>query len=133
MRTETQNATEGSRYQVATRVPERFCDVRVVHAYARSCALLKRVWVMQSILRITRTKTMYEAALQGEFMNTTDDDVWLTADEVQQRYKLKTRAAVQQWAREGKFPKPVRLRWKVSRWRLSDIRAWENSRAAKTS
>lgn len=63
-------------------------------------------------------------------MNNTPDDTWLSVEDIRRRYKLKRSATVQQWVREGKFPPPVKLMWKVSRWRLSDIRAWEEGKAA---
>ncbi len=34
------------------------------------------------------------------------------------------------WAQEGKFPKPVKLTAGCSRWKLSEVEAWEAARAA---
>jgi prophage regulatory protein len=36
-------------------------------------------------------------------------------------YKMKT---------EGRFPEPIKVGYRAVRWRLSDIRAWQNTRAA---
>ena len=32
------------------------------------------------------------------------------------------------WAREGTFPKPVKLTPGVTRWRVADVEAWEAER-----
>lgn len=32
------------------------------------------------------------------------------------------------WAREGKFPKPVKLTTGCTRWRVADLEAWEAER-----
>lgn len=34
------------------------------------------------------------------------------------------------WVQEGKFPKPIKLSVGVTRWKLSDIEAWEIEQGA---
>ena len=41
-----------------------------------------------------------------------------------ERYEI-TRATVWRWVREGKFPKPIKLGANCTRWKSSDVDAWE--------
>lgn len=43
-----------------------------------------------------------------------------------QRYGVH-RTTIWRWAREGKFPKPVKLPSGTARWRASDIVKWEDA------
>lgn len=43
------------------------------------------------------------------------------------RYEV-SRATPWRWAKQGKFPQPVKLSPGCTRWRLSDVEAWEASR-----
>jgi prophage regulatory protein len=46
-----------------------------------------------------------------------------------ERYKV-ARATVWRWVREGKFPSPVKLGSNCTRWKISDVEAWEAKREA---
>ncbi|NKY57221.1 helix-turn-helix transcriptional regulator [Nocardia flavorosea] len=52
-------------------------------------------------------------------------DCWLTRQELADRLKVPV-ATVSQWATRGKGPRFARI-GKYSRYRLSDVVAWENS------
>lgn len=43
-----------------------------------------------------------------------------------------SRVTVWRWAAQGKFPRPVKLATRCTRWRLSDILEWERGRRAAT-
>ncbi len=42
-----------------------------------------------------------------------------------------SRATVWRWVKENKFPKPIKLSPGSTRWKLSDIEAWEAKREAQ--
>jgi|TARA_B100000959_G_scaffold52017_2_gene54087 prophage regulatory protein len=44
--------------------------------------------------------------------------------QIAQRFKV-SRATIWRWAKEGHFPKPIRLSPGCTRWKLSDIEEWE--------
>lgn len=52
------------------------------------------------------------------------EDVWLTRPELAKREKLSV-ATLAQWASQGKGPRYARF-GRYSRYRLSDVIAWEN-------
>lgn len=41
-----------------------------------------------------------------------------------------SRQTIWRWVREGHFPAPVRLGPSCTRWKLSDVKAWEASKGA---
>ena len=53
-------------------------------------------------------------------------EVYLTVEELAQRYNVST-DTIYRWKRDGDFPKAVKLSRGTTRWRLSDIEAWENT------
>ncbi len=53
--------------------------------------------------------------------------LYLTDRQVAERYGV-SRTTIWLWKRKGDFPKAVRLSAGMTRWRLSDIEAWEASR-----
>lgn len=57
---------------------------------------------------------------------------YLTDKQVAARFGI-TRECVWKWARDGVFPKPVRLTPGCTRWRLADISEWEAARAAAST
>ena len=54
-------------------------------------------------------------------------DTYLSDTQLAARYNVH-RATPWRWAQMGKFPKPVSLTPGCTRWKLSDIEAWEASR-----
>lgn len=52
------------------------------------------------------------------------DEQFLTVKEVCQRLSI-GKSTVWAWSMENKFPKPVRLSTRCTRWRLSEIVLWE--------
>jgi prophage regulatory protein len=40
------------------------------------------------------------------------------------------RSTIYKLKMEGRFPEPIKVGYRAVRWRLSDIRAWQNTRAA---
>ena len=60
------------------------------------------------------------------------EETFLTADQIMQRYRI-ARATVWRWVRENfDFPEPVKLSSGTSRWRLSDLVAFDRSRTKGT-
>ncbi len=55
-------------------------------------------------------------------------DTFLSDSQLAGRYGVH-RATLWRWAQTGKFPKPVRLSPGCTRWKLSEIEAWEAARA----
>lgn len=53
--------------------------------------------------------------------------MYLTDREVACRFGV-SRQTIWQWVREGAFPSPLRLTAGCTRWRVSDIEAWEEER-----
>jgi len=53
--------------------------------------------------------------------------MYLSDKQVAQRYGV-SRISIWRWHREGDFPQPVSLSPGCTRWKLSDIEAWEKSR-----
>ncbi|WP_087718630.1 helix-turn-helix transcriptional regulator [Salinicola salarius] len=53
--------------------------------------------------------------------------VFLTARQVSQRESVSV-GTIWRWAREDKFPTPVKLGDNCTRWRLADLEAWEAER-----
>jgi len=56
-------------------------------------------------------------------------NLYLKDTELAVRYKVK-RQSVWRWVHSDGFPAPVKLSPGCSRWRLSDVEAWEQERAA---
>lgn len=52
------------------------------------------------------------------------EEVYLTDRQLAKRYGT-SRELPWRWASQGKFPKPVKLSERTTRWKLSDIIAWE--------
>ncbi len=61
--------------------------------------------------------------------NTAKLTAFLTVGEVAARYR-KSKSSIWHWASEGRlgFPRPVVLAPRTTRWKLSDLIAWEESR-----
>lgn len=70
-----------------------------------------------------RQKTTY-----AQKTNTEDAQIFLTDREVAVRYSV-SRLTPWRWSAKGNFPKPVKLSEACTRWRLSDLEAWEADRA----
>lgn len=49
---------------------------------------------------------------------------FLRVSEVAARYGI-SRSTVWRWLKKGKIPKPIKLGEDSTRWRLSDLEAWE--------
>jgi len=59
--------------------------------------------------------------------NITSDDRLLRLSEVEQIVKLK-KPTIYRLAREGKFPKPLKIGDRASRWSYNDIQKWIEER-----
>lgn len=59
-------------------------------------------------------------------MNTTNH--YLSDLDLAARYAV-SRVTIWRWAQRGHFPRPVRLGPNCTRWRSSDVEAWEAERA----
>jgi predicted DNA-binding transcriptional regulator AlpA len=58
------------------------------------------------------------------------DDTTYTSDrELAARYGV-SRPTIWRWAADGRFPKPISLQPGTTRWRMSDVIAWEHSRTS---
>lgn len=57
-------------------------------------------------------------------MNATSASLYLSVEEVSIRFGV-SKDTIWRWRRGGEFPPPVKLGGRTSRWRLSDIEAWE--------
>jgi predicted DNA-binding transcriptional regulator AlpA len=57
----------------------------------------------------------------------TNPAVFLTARQVSERESISV-PTIWRWARENKFPSPVKLGDNCTRWRLADLEAWEAER-----
>ncbi|WP_423208690.1 helix-turn-helix transcriptional regulator [Paracoccus yeei] len=51
--------------------------------------------------------------------------VFLSDQQVAERYGLKSREAIWKWVKRNQFPKPIKLSPGCTRWRLNDIENWE--------
>ncbi|WP_252094083.1 helix-turn-helix transcriptional regulator [Rhizobium skierniewicense] len=54
-------------------------------------------------------------------------DSYLTLKEVTTNIKVAT-STLYRWIADGKVPKPVRLGENCVRWRVADVKAWQESR-----
>ncbi|WP_183330536.1 helix-turn-helix transcriptional regulator [Halomonas campaniensis] len=54
-------------------------------------------------------------------------ETYLTVQQVADRYATST-SSIWRWVRRGQFPRPVKLSPGCTRWRASDVEAWEESR-----
>jgi len=54
---------------------------------------------------------------------------YLTDRQIAERYGV-SRCTPWRWAKSGDFPKPVQLSAGCTRWRASDVRAWEEKNRA---
>ena len=52
------------------------------------------------------------------------DEIYLSDRQVARRYET-SRALPWRWAAQGNFPKPIKLSERITRWKLSDLVAWE--------
>ncbi|MEX0603838.1 MAG: helix-turn-helix domain-containing protein [Marinobacter sp.] len=52
---------------------------------------------------------------------------YLSDKHISERYEV-SRQTVWRWVREGKFPAPLKLGPNCTRWKLSDVEAWEASK-----
>lgn len=59
-------------------------------------------------------------------MNTTQTqgEAFLSVKKVEKRYGISD-STLYQWSKNGMFPKPYKLGPKLSRWKLSELEAWE--------
>lgn len=57
-------------------------------------------------------------------------DTYLSDTQLAARYNVH-RATLWRWAQTGQFPRPVSLTPGCTRWKLSEIEAWEAARARK--
>ncbi len=57
----------------------------------------------------------------------TSETLYLSVEQVADRFGVST-DSVWRWKRAGNFPQAVKLSGRTTRWRLSDIEAWEASR-----
>ena len=57
------------------------------------------------------------------------NNTYLSDREIAARYGIH-RVTPWNWAKQGKFPKPVKLTSGCTRWRLADVEAWEKEREA---
>ncbi|WP_083925133.1 helix-turn-helix domain-containing protein [Thioalkalivibrio sp. ALJ15] len=55
-------------------------------------------------------------------------DTYLTDRDLAARYRVH-RTTPWRWVERGNFPAPVRLQRGVTRWRSSDVEAWEAARS----
>jgi prophage regulatory protein len=55
------------------------------------------------------------------------NQIFLTDNQVAQRYGVK-RASIWRWLKDRDFPKPVKLSPGCTRWQLSALMDWEQSR-----
>ncbi len=51
-------------------------------------------------------------------------NIYLSVEQVSVRFGV-SKDTIWRWRREGEFPAPVRLGGRTSRWRLSDLEAYE--------
>jgi prophage regulatory protein len=54
-------------------------------------------------------------------------DSYLTLREITSIMKVAT-STLYRWMDEGKFPRPVKLGENCTRWRVSDIKVWQDAR-----
>lgn len=62
-------------------------------------------------------------------MNREQKEQYLSDRELATRYEV-SRVTPWRWAKKGAFPSPVKLGPNCTRWKLSDVEAWEESRGA---
>lgn len=60
---------------------------------------------------------------------TTTDRRYVADTFLADRYDT-SRVTIWRWARQGTFPKPVKLGPNCTRWRLEDVEAWEAQQVA---
>jgi len=65
--------------------------------------------------------------LEGDAMQTNREERFLRLPEVVRRVGV-AKSSIWLWAREGKFPKPLKISPRVTCWRESEIAAWIASR-----
>ncbi|QOR40104.1 AlpA family phage regulatory protein [Billgrantia diversa] len=53
-------------------------------------------------------------------------DAWLSVKQLSDRYSAHE-ATIWRWAREGRFPQPVKLAGNLTRWSLNDVEGWEQT------
>lgn len=53
------------------------------------------------------------------------ENLYLSVDQVSSRFSV-SKDSIWRWRRDGEFPAPVKLGGRTTRWRLSDIEAWES-------
>lgn len=53
---------------------------------------------------------------------------YLLSKQVAERFGTTT-TSLRRWVADGKFPKPLKITARTSRWRLSDIEAWEAAKS----
>jgi prophage regulatory protein len=58
--------------------------------------------------------------------------IFLTDHKAGERYGV-NRGTVWRWFNQGNFPAPVKLSPGCTRWRLSDLEAWENLKAKQAA
>ncbi|MEJ8311135.1 helix-turn-helix transcriptional regulator [Agrobacterium larrymoorei] len=57
-------------------------------------------------------------------------DSYLTLKEVTSIMKVAT-STLYRWMNEGNFPRPVKLGENCSRWRVSDVKVWQDARESE--
>ena len=62
-------------------------------------------------------------------MNREQKEKYLSARKLATSYEV-SRVTPWRWAKKGAFPSPVKLGPNCTRWKLSDVEAWEASKGA---
>ncbi|WP_075882056.1 helix-turn-helix transcriptional regulator [Vreelandella massiliensis] len=53
-----------------------------------------------------------------------NDEGYLNSREIVERLGI-GQSTLFRWVREGRFPKPLRVGYRFSRWRIADVKRWE--------
>jgi len=61
-------------------------------------------------------------------MTDSDQTEWLTVSQLANRFNVST-ASIWRWVRDDKFPAPIRVSNRCTRWRRADIEQHENKLA----
>lgn len=55
---------------------------------------------------------------------TANQSAYVNVKDASKRYDVSV-PTIWRWVQEGKFPSPVKLASRTTRWRMSDLEAWE--------
>lgn len=84
------------------------------------------------MFQVAHLPSLYPRCAMSTTTTTTAHARYLTDNELADKYNV-SRVTIWRWTRAGNLPAPIKLAENCTRWRESDVLAWEAEKAAQVS